>query len=413
MSVITIFSGTFCKEDTLIKKVLDGSGYRLITDNDIAAEASKISGIIVDKITGAFSSKTSVFNKFTHEKERSMAYMRLALARMLSESDLLISGFAGQLIPKDISHVLRVCLIADMKFRVSVAGEEMGLPEKDAINRIHKQDAERAAWVNTLFKNRDPWDASLYDIIIPTDKIETDEAVSIIKENLSSEVITPTKGSIKAASDFLLAAGVEVALAHEGHTVEVTARDGSVTLTINKQVLMLSRLETELKSIAEKVPGVVNVETRVGKGFYQTDIYRKYDFEMPSKVLIVDDEREFVQTLSERLVMRDMGSAVAYDGQSALNMINEDEPEVMILDLKMPGIDGIEVLRKVKQTNPEIEVIILTGHGSAADREECMRLGAFAYLQKPVDIEKLSRTLKKANEKMRQNLIEKESKATD
>jgi DNA-binding NtrC family response regulator len=69
----------------------------------------------------------------------------------------------------------------------------------------------------------------------------------------------------------------------------------------------------------------------------------------------------------------------------------------------MPGIDGIEVLRKVKKTRPEIEVIILTGHGSEADRETCMSLGAFAYLQKPVDFEVLTETLRKANEKMRQN----------
>jgi len=82
-------------------------------------------------------------------------------------------------------------------------------------------------------------------------------------------------------------------------------------------------------------------------------------------------------------------------------MVSEDEPEVMILDLKMPGIDGIEVLRRVKETRPEIEVIILTGHGSDADKETCMKLGAFAYLQKPVDIELLSETLKKANEKIR------------
>jgi DNA-binding NtrC family response regulator len=102
--------------------------------------------------------------------------------------------------------------------------------------------------------------------------------------------------------------------------------------------------------------------------------------------------------------MRDMGSAVAYDGESALAMIGEDEPEVMILDLKMPGIDGIEVLKRVKQTRPEIEVIILTGHGSEADRATCLKLGAFAYLQKPVDIEVLTGTLKKANEKMRQNV---------
>jgi len=68
----------------------------------------------------------------------------------------------------------------------------------------------------------------------------------------------------------------------------------------------------------------------------------------------------------------------------------------------MPGIDGIEVLRRVKNSHPEVEVIILTGHGSEADRETCLNLGAFAYLQKPVDIDLLSETLKKANEKIRQ-----------
>ena len=95
-----------------------------------------------------------------------------------------------------------------------------------------------------------------------------------------------------------------------------------------------------------------------------------------------------------------MGSAVAYDGESALQMLSEDEPEVMILDLKMPGIDGMEVLRRVKETQPEIEVIILTGHGNETDKETCMAMGAFAYLQKPVDIDILSETMKKANEKI-------------
>jgi DNA-binding response OmpR family regulator len=122
---------------------------------------------------------------------------------------------------------------------------------------------------------------------------------------------------------------------------------------------------------------------------------------MPSKVLLVDDEREFIQTLSERLLMRDMGSAVAYDGESALNLIKDDEPEVIIVDLKMPGVDGFDVLRKVKATRPQIEVIILTGHGSEEDRQLCMDLGAFAYLQKPLDINELSDTIQQANEKIR------------
>jgi DNA-binding response OmpR family regulator len=82
-------------------------------------------------------------------------------------------------------------------------------------------------------------------------------------------------------------------------------------------------------------------------------------------------------------------------------MVEDDEPDVIILDLRMPGIDGIEVLRQVKASRPRIEVIILTGHGSEDDRKTCLELGAFAYLQKPVDIEELSETLRRANEKAR------------
>jgi two-component system response regulator CpxR len=223
-----------------------------------------------------------------------------------------------------------------------------------------------------------------------------------VEKNLVQPIVETSAASRKAVQDFLLAAQTEVALAREGHQVSVSAHEGVVTLTINKHVLMLSRLEDDLRSVVNQVPGVRGVETRVGQGFHQADIYRKFNFEAPSKVLLVDDEREFVQTLSERLLLREMGSAVAYDGESALSLIKEDEPEVMILDLKMPGIDGIEVLRRVKATNPEVEVIMLTGHGSEADREVCMNLGAFDYLHKPVDIELLSGTLKKAHEKIRQ-----------
>ena len=115
-----------------------------------------------------------------------------------------------------------------------------------------------------------------------------------------------------------------------------------------------------------------------GPGYYQADVYRRADFKLPSKVLLVDDEREFVQTLSERLLLREIGSAVVYDGEQALKLVSEDEPEVMVLDLKMPGIDGVEVLKRTKRDHPEVEVIILTGHGSDRDRQQCMELGAFA-----------------------------------
>jgi CheY-like chemotaxis protein len=401
MPVITMFSGTFCNQEAAVEKLIERTGYQQVTDEQVVERAALLAGGEPKKIRAAFEAKTSVFNKFTHEKERSVAWLRLAVAELLSEDGLLIDGFTGQLIPREVSHVLRVCLIADVKSRISLASEILGLSEKSARHQIHIDDERRADWVQMLSRMRDPWAPGLFDIVAPTDKMEINQIVDLVEENLRSEVIQPTDASRRAAADFVLSARVGVALAKEGHNVDASARDGAVTLTINQNVLMLHRLQEELKEIAERVKGVDSVETRIGKGFHRADIYRKYDFDVP-KLLLVDDEREFVQTLSERLLMRDVGSAVAYDGETALSMIDEEEPEVMILDLKMPGIDGIEVLRKVKQNRPEIEVIILTGHGSEEDRKVCMELGAFAYLQKPVDIDVLSETLKKAKEKMKQ-----------
>jgi two-component system response regulator CpxR len=401
MPVITLFSGTFCREQTVLDTLASLTGYQLFSDEEVIETATGLSGMPGKKIERAFSGKTSVFNKFTHEKERAASYLKLAAAQELSRDNLIFSGFSSHLIPASINHVLRVCLIADMEFRVSEAVRDGGISSKDAMKLIHGQDEEKATWVHQLHGTRDPWDPSLYDIIIPMDKTSVQDANTLIKENLAKEILQSTPASRQAVEDFLLAARIEAELVSEGHFVGVDAKEGVVTITINKQVLALGKLEEELRSIAVRVEGVQDVRTKVGKNFYQADIYRKFDFEVPTRILLVDDEREFVTTLSERLLMRDMGSVVAYDGRSALDLIESDEPDVMILDLRMPGIDGIEVLRRVKQSNPNIEVIILTGHGSEKDRKRCLDLGAFAYLQKPVDIDLLSETLKKANEKAR------------
>ncbi len=402
MSVISLFSGVFCKEEAVAAEILEKTGYRKIGDEDVIASASRLSGIPANKIRRAFSGRTSVFNKFTHEKENAIAHLRLALAERLAEDDFLLCGYCLHLVPQKVSHVLRVCLIASVSARIAEGQAARGVSGKEALRIIRHEDEERAAWVETIHGVKDPWQADLYDIVVPMDKKEVAQAVALIDEYRVSQAVAPTPASRQAVADFRLAAQVEVRLAAEGHDVGVTAVQGVVTLTINKHVLMLNRLEEELTAIVSPIPGVASVQTRVGKDFHQADIYRKFDFQLPSKLLLVDDEREFVETLSERLMMRDMGSAVAYDGETALSLVQEDEPEVMILDLKMPGIDGIQVLRQVKSTRPEIEVIILTGHGSEADREVCMQLGAFAYLQKPVDIDVLSDTLKRANAKIQE-----------
>ncbi len=114
------------------------------------------------------------------------------------------------------------------------------------------------------------------------------------------------------------------------------------------------------------------------------------------KILLVDDEAEFVKTLSERIQIRGFDVHYALNGEKALAACKNAVPDVMVLDLKMPGMAGMEVLRKVKKNHPDVQVLILTGHGSKKDEIQARRIGAFDYLQKPVDIETLIESVRQA-----------------
>jgi len=107
------------------------------------------------------------------------------------------------------------------------------------------------------------------------------------------------------------------------------------------------------------------------------------------KVLLVDDEIEFVNTLSNRLGMRGIKTDVVYDGQQALDYVAENDPDVIVLDLEMPKVHGLTVLRQLSKTHPAIQVVILTAFGTKTREQEASDLKAFDFLNKPVDVETL------------------------
>jgi len=114
------------------------------------------------------------------------------------------------------------------------------------------------------------------------------------------------------------------------------------------------------------------------------------------KILLVDDEKEFVSALSERLHLRGLNSKSAFSGEEALEIVETNTPDIVLLDLKMPGMDGIEVLSKIKSNFPAVKVIILTGHGNDSAKEEVYKLGAFDYMNKPADIDRITSRIKDA-----------------
>jgi DNA-binding response OmpR family regulator len=111
------------------------------------------------------------------------------------------------------------------------------------------------------------------------------------------------------------------------------------------------------------------------------------------KVLLVDDEVEFVSTLAQRHRLRGINVDVAVDGDEALQKITADPPQVVVLDVMMPGVSGFEVLQRIKKGYPEIQVILLTGIGSSKDGLQGIRLGAFDFLMKPLQIAQLIQKL--------------------
>ncbi len=110
---------------------------------------------------------------------------------------------------------------------------------------------------------------------------------------------------------------------------------------------------------------------------------------MKTRVLIVDDEEEFVQTLSERLTIRDYDVTTSLSGEDAIEKSKHYNFDVIILDVAMPGMDGIETLRNIKAMKPLIEVIMLTGHATVSSAVDGMKLGAFDYLMKPCETKEL------------------------
>ncbi len=116
----------------------------------------------------------------------------------------------------------------------------------------------------------------------------------------------------------------------------------------------------------------------------------------PARVLVVDDEADLASAMTERLALRGFGATAATGGEEALRRIRESPFDVAILDVKMPGIDGLHLMRRMKEALPRLQVILFSGQGSVSDREQGLQEGAFEYLLKPFEIDDLVDLVRKA-----------------
>ncbi len=396
MCIVAICSASSCSAPEVARGVADRLACDLVSSDQLLAKAAAASGIPVERFGRALLGSRSVFHRLTREKERCEATLRRTLATMVNTDDLVIESFATHLLPSSLTQVLRVGLAAPMEYRVAQLTGAEEISDSAAEERLRADDEKQARWTQELI-GAPVWTKDLYDIFLPMDGVTVTDAVDMICSGAAAPALASSDATREAAGEFLVAADVHCALAEagKGQGLQVSAAAGQVVVTINRYVMWLDRFEREIRKIAGSVEGVREVQTRIGPRFQRPNIYPGLD-DVPQKILLVDDEVEFVQTLSERLLSRELESAVAYDGPQALAIAESDAPDVIVLDIKMPGMDGMEVLSELKKKHPKVQVIILTAHGSDEGARRAREEGAFAYLRKPANIDQLVQLMKDA-----------------
>lgn len=266
MSIITISRGSYSKGREIAEKVSRKLHYDCIS-RDILLEASEEFNVPEIKLVRAIHDAPSILEKMSHGRERLIEFMRLSLLRRFQKDNVVYHGLAGHFFVKNIPHVLKVRIIADMEDRVRLEMQRENIGRREALRLLRHDDEQRRRWSRTLY-GIDTRDSSLYDLVIHIKKIGTDDAVDLITHTVGLKCFQTTVESQKAMNDLLLAAEVKVALQDIDEKIQVSASDGCVKLTGDPGA-RASRSAGAIEAAVRSVPGVSDV--RFLHGVARTD----------------------------------------------------------------------------------------------------------------------------------------------
>jgi cytidylate kinase len=258
MAIITISRGSYSRGKEVAEKVAKRLGYDCIS-RDILLDASEMFNVPEIKLIKAIEDAPSILDRFYKGKELYVAYIQTALLKYLQEDNIVYHGMAGHFFVKDISHVLKVRIIADMEERVKIVIEREKISEDKAIKNIKKIDEQRRKWSLFLY-GIDTWDSSLYDLVIHIKKLTTDDAADLICNTVLLDHFKTTDESRKQIEGLALAASVRAALFSFHPHIETMADNGIVDIVAKvSEYQNKPDISKELIKRAEAVKGVKSV----------------------------------------------------------------------------------------------------------------------------------------------------------
>ncbi len=265
MAIITISRGTFSGGKAVAERLSQKLGYPCIS-KEIILDAAEEFGVAEDKLIAAMETPPKSWLHAPGKKIAHLNYVRYALLKRARNDDLVYHGSAGHLLLGDISHVLRIRVIAGMEYRVEAAMEQENLNRKEALSMIKKLDKQSINWTKFLY-GVDWKDPSIYDAVINLDRMSIDSAVNIILPMTDLDDFKPDENSKTALSNQVLSSMVWAALTKDERTnianLRVAADKGIVTISGNAG---FERTRKAIEEVCLKVDGVKKVINETGVG---------------------------------------------------------------------------------------------------------------------------------------------------
>ncbi|MGA9478342.1 MAG: cytidylate kinase-like family protein [Desulfobacterales bacterium] len=256
MSIITINRGSYSRGKEVAEKLALKLEYECIS-RDILLEASDEFNIPEIKLIRALHDPASVFERFTHGKDRYISYLYAALLQHVRKDNIVYHGLAGQFFLRDIPHVLKVRVIADMKDRVREEMRRENISAEEALYILNKDDEERRKWALQLY-GADTWDSKLYDIVLHIGRLTVDNAVDILFETVQKPNFQTSVESRQLVDDLALSAAAKAALAKIAPKISIAADNGKIFISILDKETG-HKGEVKIKELAMQVEGVEEV----------------------------------------------------------------------------------------------------------------------------------------------------------
>jgi cytidylate kinase len=260
MSIITISRGSYSKGKEVAEKVAARLGYECLS-RDVLLEASEEFNVPEIKLVRAIHDAPSILDRIGYAEDKYIAFIRAAILHHFKKDNVVYCGLAGHFFVKDIHHVLKVRVIADLDERVRSEVKREGISRKEALRIIKQDDEERRKWSEYLY-GINTRDSSLYDLVVHIRKMTTDDAAYVICKTVALDTFKTTPESQQAMQDMAIAAQVKAALMDFRPDVDVVASGGIVRIHTAALLVEGKGLISDIEAIAKSVDGVK--EVRVG-----------------------------------------------------------------------------------------------------------------------------------------------------